>query len=150
MINTALSQRGQAHPKFTLHVTSTNLPVVCACVRESGEGGSMFTLVQVIGHMTTLYSCACALLSSILKHAKPTLPANYEVMEVTKPAWASQYSLKLRGTYYEGFVEDLESLLTKFKITTFDIRRSKYMDGDSADCIHEPSAENQENHTTVL
>ena len=85
-------------------------------------------------------------------HTKPALPANYEVMEEIKPAWASQYSLKLRGTYYEGFVEDLESVLTKFKaetVTTFGIRRSRYIDGDSADRIREPS-ENQENHTTVL
>ena len=78
-------------------------------------------------------------------------PANYEA---AKPAWASQSSLKLRGTYYEGFVEDLESLLTKFKaetVTTFGIRRSRYIDGTSSDRIREPSAaENQENHTMVL
>ena len=80
-------------------------------------------------------------------HAKPAFPAIYEVME---PAWARQYSLKLRGTYYEGFVEDLESLLTKFKsetITTlYGIRRSRYMDGNSVDRIRE----NEENHTMVL
>ena len=84
-------------------------------------------------------------------HAQPALPANYEVMEPVKPAWACEYSLKLRGTYYEGFVEDLESLLTKFKaetVTTFGIRRSRYT---STDRTCEPSAaENQENHTTVL
>ena len=50
---------------------------------------------------------------------------NYEVMDPAKPAWASQYGLKRRGTYYEGFVEDLECLLTKFKaeiVTTFGVR----------------------------
>ena len=88
-------------------------------------------------------------------HAQPALPANYEVMEPVKPAWACEYSLKLRGTDYAGFVEDLESLLTKFKaetVTTFGrIRRSRYIDGNSTDRTCEPSvAENQENHTTVL
>ena len=91
-------------------------------------------------------------------HAQPALPANYEVMEPepVKPAWACEYSLKLRGTYYEGFVEDLESLLTKFEfkaetVTTFGLRRSRYIDGTSTDRTCEPSAaENQENHTTVL
>ena len=69
-----------------------------------------------------------------------------------KPGWASQYSLKLRGTYYEGFVEDLDSLLTKFKaetVTTFGIRRSRYTDGNSSDRIREPS-EKKENDITVL
>ena len=64
-----------------------------------------------------------------------------------KPAWASQYSLKPRGTYYEGFVEDVDSLLAKFQaetVTTFGIRRSRYTDSDSSDRVREPS-ENKEN-----
>ena len=64
-----------------------------------------------------------------------------------RPGWASQYSLKLRGTYYEGFVEDLDSLLTKFKaetVTTFGIRRSRYTDGNSSDRIREPSEKKRE------
>ena len=68
------------------------------------------------------------------------------VME-EEPAWANQYKLKVRGTYYEGFVEELDSLLTKFKaetVTTFGVRRSRYIDGNSVDRIREPT-DDQEN-----
>ena len=61
-----------------------------------------------------------------------------------KPAWARD--LEPRGRYYEGFVEDLDSLLTKFKaetVTTFGVRKSRYLDG-SNDRIREP-ADGQEN-----
>ena len=45
-----------------------------------------------------------------------------------------------------GFVEDLDSLLTRFKaetVTTYRIRRSRYIDG-SSDQIREPAGD-QEN-----
>lgn len=61
-----------------------------------------------------------------------------------KPAWAKD--LEPKGTYYVGFVEDLDSLLTRFKaetVTTYGIRRSRYIDGTS-DQIREPAGD-QEN-----
>lgn len=110
----------------------------------------MFTQAHVIGHMTDSRVDrlrACTHVHTLVQSATfPALPANYEVME-GKPAWASQYSLKPIGTYYEGFVEDVDSLLAKFQaetVTTFGIRRSRYTDSDSSDRVREPS-ENKEN-----
>ena len=60
-----------------------------------------------IGHMTIiLVRRALASAYNLLRfkvHTKPALPANYEVREF----------------YYEGFVEDLGSLLTRFKHRLF-------------------------------
>lgn len=70
-------------------------------------------------------------------------------MEASKPSWNE--NLNPRGTYYEGFVEDLDTLLTRFKaetVTTYGIRKSRYVDSNG-DRIREPEAD-QENTKVII
>ena len=44
------------------------------------------------------------------------------------PNWATDYNLRANGLYYEGFVDDLESLLDYHKVvtvTTYGTRKSR-------------------------
>ena len=48
------------------------------------------------------------------------------------PVWAR--SLNKNGLYYEGFVEDVESTMTRFQadtVTTFGTRKSRYSTGSA-------------------
>ena len=44
------------------------------------------------------------------------------------PKWASDYSLEVRGCYYEGFVDDYDLVLSQHSmesVTTYGVRKSR-------------------------
>ena len=46
------------------------------------------------------------------------------------PKWASDYSLEVRGCYYEGFVDDYDLVLSQHSmesVTTYGVRKSRRM-----------------------
>ena len=111
----------------------------------------MFTQLDVMGHtIITLFSAKHRVLCAITGIPRQTtkliqLVAQQSQLSMDKPAWAKD--LEPRGTYYEGFVEDLDSLLTRFKaetVTTYGTRRSRYIIDGSSDQIREPAGD-QEN-----
>ena len=45
-------------------------------------------------------------------------PKDYAIKCMGGPNWATDYNLRANGLYYEGFLDDLESLLDYHKVIT--------------------------------
>ena len=62
--------------------------------------------------------------------------------EKEEPKWAADHGLHSCGDYYEGFVDDLEAVLSQHRmetVTSYGVRRSRQVNRADKVSFYEPS-----------